>query len=225
MKLYMHKVSTASRPVLLFCAENKVDLENVVVDILTGEHYQEPFSKMNPSRQIPVLEDGDLILTESSAILKYLADKINSPTYPKGLAERAKVNELMDWFNTGFYRDYGYHLVYPQVFPNHVREPEDSNKVTVEWGKTKMENWLAVLNDHWLGPDKKYLRGDQVTIADYFGSSIVTCGELIGETLGNHPNVKRWVGTMKALPSWGPVYEVFDGFVGSLKDKTFQKIA
>jgi hypothetical protein len=56
----------------------------------------------------PWLEDDDFHLTESSAILKYLADKIGSPAYPKDLKARAKVNEVMDWINTNFYRDWGY---------------------------------------------------------------------------------------------------------------------
>ncbi len=100
MKLYIHPVSMTSRPIRLFVAENGIDLEEQVIDILTGEHYQEPYASFNPNRLVPVLQDGDLRLTESSAILKYLADKIDSPAYPKDLKRRAKVNEMMDWFNT-----------------------------------------------------------------------------------------------------------------------------
>ncbi len=41
MKLYMHPVSTTSRPVLLFIAENAIDVEPQVVDLMAGEHLQE----------------------------------------------------------------------------------------------------------------------------------------------------------------------------------------
>jgi hypothetical protein len=68
-----------------------------------------------------MLEDGDFRLTESSAILKYLADKRDLPSYPKDSKKRAQVNEVMDWLNTQFYRDFGYGLIYPQLFPNHKR--------------------------------------------------------------------------------------------------------
>ena len=77
---------------------------------------------------MPVIEDGDLHLTESSAILKYLADKIGSPAYPKDLKQRAKVNEMMDWLNTNFYRDWAYNLAYPQLFPNQKRRSEERRR-------------------------------------------------------------------------------------------------
>src|SRR5688572_30964315 len=96
MKLYMHPVSTTSRPVRLFIAESKIPVEEQVVDILTGEHHKDAYKALNPNKMVPMLEDGDLRLTESSAILKYLADKANSPAYPKDLKQRAKVNELLD---------------------------------------------------------------------------------------------------------------------------------
>ena len=100
MKLYYHPVSTASRPVVLFAADNGIALDFQVVDILKGEHMGDAYSAINPSHLVPVLEDGDFRLTESSAILKYLADKTDSPAYPKDLKKRARVNEMMDWFNT-----------------------------------------------------------------------------------------------------------------------------
>jgi glutathione S-transferase len=74
---------------------------------------------------VPVLEDGSFRLTESSAILKYLADKVRSPAYPTDLQKRARVNERMDWLNTGFYRDFSYGFLYPQIFP-FMREPDDA---------------------------------------------------------------------------------------------------
>ena len=77
MKLYMHPVSMTSRPVRLFIKENAVPCDEQVVDLMTGEHYKEPFVRVNPSRQVPVLEDGDFRLSESSAILKYHGDKVN----------------------------------------------------------------------------------------------------------------------------------------------------
>jgi len=224
MKLYMHPVSMTSRPVRLFIAENGIDVEEQVVDILAGEHYQEPYASMNPNRLVPMLEDGDFRLTESSAILKYLADKFDSPAYPKDLKKRAKVNEMMVWFNTNFYREYGYHMIYPQLFPTHKREPEAAQDATVAWGKEQSQNWLRILNDHWIGPNQAYLCGDEITIADYLGVCFVTLGEIVRCDFSAYPNVARWLSNMKKLKSWGAINEVLYGYADSVKEQPFVAI-
>ena len=224
MKLYMHPVSMTSRPVRLLIAEHGLGVEEEMVDLMTGAHYQPQFVAVNPNRMVPVLEDGDFRLTESSAILKYLADKFNLPVYPKDLKQRARVNEIMDWFNTNFYRDYGYGWIYPQLFPHHRRPSDEVQQATVAWGKERAEGWLKVLNDYWLGPDQKYLCGDQITIADYFGVCLLTLGEVIGCDFGAYPNVKRWLDTMKRLRSWPKINEALYGYAEAVKGQPFVRI-
>ncbi len=160
MKLYYHPVSTTSRPVVLFAAESGIPLDMQVVDLFTGEQYQSPFEKINPSHQVPVLEDGDFRLTESSSILKYLADKTGSPAYPKDPRQRAHVNERMDWFNTGFYRDFSYGFLYPQIFPFMKRTDDVVQAGTIAYGKDKALGWLKVLDGDLIGPRNNYLCGD-----------------------------------------------------------------
>jgi len=223
MKLYFHPVSTTSRTVMLFCTEANVAIEPVVVDLMTGEHTKDPFLAINPNAQVPVLEDGDFVLTECSAILKYIAEKVDSPAYPRDLKKRARVNERMDWFNTNHYREWGYHLIYPQTFPGHLRTPEAAQKATLEWGKAQSEIWLKRLDGNVLGP-KKYLCGDQITIADYFGAELLGVGDLIGASFKRFPNVDRWMSSMRALPGWKKVNEAIDGFAASLKGKPFVTI-
>lgn len=224
MKLYMHPVSTTSRPVMQFIADEGMNVEMQVIDLFTGEHTKEPFAKINPNKLIPVLEDGDFHLTESSAILKYLADKANSAAYPKDLKQRARVNEVMDWLNSNLYRDYAYNLIYPQVFPPHKRPSEEAQKVTLNWGKEKSQGWLKILNDHIIGPKNNYLCGDKITIADYLGASMVSLGEVIHCNLAQYPNIARWLANMKKRPSWAKVYEVFNGFVESTKSQQFAAV-
>jgi glutathione S-transferase len=221
MKLYMHPVSTTSRPIRLFIHENGIACDEQMVDLMTGEHLKEPYTAINPNKMVPVLEDGDLRLTESSAILKYLADKVDSPAYPKDLKKRAKVNEMMDWFNTNFTRDFNYGMAYPQIFPHHKRPTDEAQGVTVAWGQERAKAWLGILNDYWLGPNKQYLCGDQITIADYFGSCIVTLGEVSRCRFTDYPNVERWLSNMKKLKSWKEVNEALYGFATAVKDMPF----
>jgi glutathione S-transferase len=224
MKLYMHPVSMTSRPVRLFIAENGIEVDEQVVDLMTGEHHQEPYVAINPNRLVPVLEDGDFRLTESSAILKYLADKIDSPAYPNDLKQRARVNEMMDWFNTNFYRDYGYGLCYPQVFPHQKRPTDELQAGTIAWGKERAQGWLQLLNDHWIGPDRQYLCGNEITIADYFGICLLTLGEVLRFDFSAYPNVVRWLGNMKALESWPEINEALYGLAEMVKDQAFETV-
>lgn len=224
MKLYMFPVSATSRPVQLFIGDNGIDVEQQPVDLMTGEHKQESYASINPNALVPVLEDGDFRLTESSAILKYLADKIDSPAYPKDLQQRARVNEMMDWINTQFYRDYGYGLVYPQLFPNHRRPTDEFHDGVIAWGKERSEEWFEILNNFWLGPDKTYLCGDQITIADYFAIGIIVIGEIIRCDFSAYPNVERWMARMKELPSWADVYGPAEAFIEAVKEKPFVAI-
>jgi glutathione S-transferase len=221
MKLYMHPVSTATRPVRLFLAENGIKYEDVMVDILKGDHFKDPYAAINPNKLVPMLEDGDLRLTEASAILKYLADKYDLPSYPKDLKKRAKVNEMMDWLNTQLYRALGYYLIYPQLFPHHKRRSDEAHAGTIAWGQQELKRWLPVLNDYWIGPKNAYLCGDEITIADYFGAGLVSIGELVGIDFAAYPNIRRWLGNMKKLKTWNQVNEVFNAFVAGNKGKAF----
>ena len=213
MKLYYHPVSTTSRPVVLFAHESGIELDYQIVDLFTGEQYKPEFESINPSHQVPVLDDGDFRLTESSAILKYLGDKIGSPAYPSDPRKRARVNERLDWFNTGFYRDFSYGFVYPQIFP-FMRRPDDVVQAgTIAYGKEKALGWLKVLDQSLIGPRNGYLCGDAITIADYLGALMVIGGDATGCDLRPYRNITRWLGNMKALRSWDKVNEAYYKYV------------
>jgi glutathione S-transferase len=173
---------------------------------------------------VPVLEDGDFRLTESSAILKYLAEKADSPAYPKDLRQRARVNERMDWVNTQICRDFAYGFVYPQIFPGHKRPAEEVQAATLNWGKERAQGWMKVLDQHWIGPKNAYLCGDQITIADYFAASFIALGDVVGTDFSPYPNVQRWLNRMKQLKSWSKVNETINGFAASLKDANLQAL-
>ncbi len=221
-KIYYHPVSTTSRPIMLFAADHQLNLDFQVVDLFKGEHLEPPYAAINPNRLVPVLEEGDFRLTESSAILKYLAELAGSPAYPTEARARARVNERMDWFNTGFYRDFGYGLVYPQVFPSNRRSDDTVQAATIAWGCDKTKGWLGILDRDLLGPHNAYLCGSAITLADYFGIAMLTVGEVIHLDYGAYPNIVRWLGTMKSRPNWAKVNEAFYAyFVEPYKGASF----
>ena len=224
MKLYYHPASTTSRIIMMFATDEAIPLDYQLVDLMTGEHLKPEFQAINPSCLVPVLDDDGFVLTESRAIIRYLAGMTQSLAYPADLKQRARVDEAMEWFYSNYYKDHGYGLVYPQLFPHHKRPTEEAHAGTIAWGKQRAQHWLGILDKDLIGPDRRFLCGDTITLADYVGAEMVAVGELVRCEYLDYPNVRRWLNRMKALPSWGKVHEVVEGLKASLKDRPFVSI-
>ncbi len=96
MKLYCDPISTTSRPVLMFLAEQPaLQVEVVHVDLMSGGQQDPAYLALNPNGIVPFLVDGDLKLGECAAILKYLATKADSTAYPEDARAQAPVDAAM----------------------------------------------------------------------------------------------------------------------------------
>jgi glutathione S-transferase len=215
MKLYCDPISTTSRPVMLFIAEHDLAVEFVHVDLMGGAHRDPAYLALNPNGVVPFLVDGDLALGESSAILKYLADKVRSPAYPAELKARAKVNEALDWFNTQLHEYYCLFAIYPHMGVPHGVDPAVAAGL-MAYGESHAPRWLKVLDQHMLAA-RPFVCGDELTLADYLGASFITLGEIAGFDLSPYPNIQAWVARMKARPHWDRVYAGFYGMVAAIR--------
>ena len=75
MKLYFNPLSPNVRRVRLTAAHLGLDLEEKQLDFAKGEHKSPEFLALNPNGAVATLVDGDFVLTESRAIMQYLASK------------------------------------------------------------------------------------------------------------------------------------------------------
>jgi len=221
MDLYVFRAASTSRAVLAFCEVAGVSVTIKDIDLSRGEQRAPAFGALNPSRLVPVLDDDGFVLTQASAILRYLASKARSPLYPEEARVRARVDEMLAWFEADFAKDYSFQFVYPQILPHHARPSEESTRRTVEWGRDKSRAWLAILDEHFLGSGKQWLVGERLTLADLFGASILSLGEVIGCTFDEFPNVRRWYLNVTAQPSWVKINDPFKGFVLSFENRSF----
>ena len=215
MKLYCHPLTTTSRPLLLFIGETGAAVDVQVVDIRASEHLQPAFRAINPNHLLPALDDDGFMLTESSAILKYLADLSGSTLYPQDLRQRARVNVRMDWIATQISRDLVFGFVYPQIFPTHKRRSREAQDATLEWARARARRWLEVMDRDLLGPHP-FLCGEAITIADYYASSFIALAEVTGNTLAEYPNIAAWLSRMKELGSWSKAFAAIDAFRGGI---------
>jgi glutathione S-transferase len=215
MKIFIDPITTTSLPVLMFAAEHANPIQISMVRLLNGEHLTAEYGALNPNRCVPTLQDEDFVLTEASAILKYLADKLHSPTYPRELRARARVNQAMDWFNTGFYRDVGYGAVYPRLVPEHAFANPTTQADVLRRAEGRTAKWFSILNNSWLR-GSGFLCGSDISIADYLGSSYVAITELVGLDLTPYSNVRRWMSAMQARPGWREVHGEWNAFCDSV---------
>ena len=223
-KLHYDPASTVCRPLLLFLAEQPLKIELVPVSLAQGEHRSDAFARLNPNRLVPVLEEDGFILTESATILRYLAEVAGSPLYPVDLRARARVDEALDWFNTGFYRDHGYGIVYPQILP-HYQVDEAQRGALLAWHRERAEMRLQILNDHMIGDAGSWVAGSDVSIADMFGASLVTIGELVGFDLSPWPNVRRWLAAVQSRPSWAEANAAFYAWLNMIRPQALAAAA
>ncbi len=119
------------------------------------------YRKLNPNMLVPTLVDGDLVLWESNAILRYLAAKYGGDEiYPAGLANRASVEQWLEWqtttSNTGI-RDLFFALI--------IKNPAYTNG-DVQAGALVQASDAMRLLDAQLAATGAFVTGAALTIAD-----------------------------------------------------------
>jgi glutathione S-transferase len=160
MKLYEF-APTRSIRVRWTLQELGVDYEPITVNLLAGEHRRPEFLKINPAGKLPVLVDGDLVLTESVAIVLYLADKYASKgLIPTDLKERAQLNRWLLFAATELEQPLWRIARHTMLYPEDRRLPED-----VILAGEDFKAMAAVLEAHVHG--QQFVLGDTVTVADF----------------------------------------------------------
>ncbi|XP_037077721.1 maleylacetoacetate isomerase-like [Pollicipes pollicipes] len=102
MKLYSFFMSSCAWRVRVVLQAKGVEHEYVAVNLLTQEQRDAAFLRVNPLGQVPVLVDGDLVLTQSLAMLEYLEEKYPTPALlPSETAQRAQVRNICEMINSG----------------------------------------------------------------------------------------------------------------------------
>lgn len=95
--LYFAAGSPPSRACLLLLRILKLEVEVKNVNLAAGEQNKPEFLKLNPLHQVPVLVDGDFVLTEGRAILCYLVNKYSpgNSLYPNDPQQRARIDQRL----------------------------------------------------------------------------------------------------------------------------------
>jgi len=194
MKLYWHPFSVFPRRVQIALREKGIACEEVVVDLPGGALRSPEFLRRNPFGQVPVLEDGATVISESIAILEYLEERQPSPALlPRDPERRALARQLMLW--SGDYLAPAWKAWLAPRFDPAIAP----NDPTVQQGHHNLTTHLDVLEPRLEGND--YLVGDY-SLADVCYAPFITTFDLIGLTdiLDRHPRVRAWSNACRTGP-------------------------
>ncbi|XP_067910808.1 glutathione S-transferase theta-2 [Heterodontus francisci] len=165
LRLYFDVLSQPSRAVLIFLKRTGIPHVERPVALRKGEQRTPEFTKLNPMQKVPVIVDNGFVLTESVAILKYLATKYDVPQfwYPEDPMQRAKVDEYMAWqhINARYHAAKVFQLEI--LIPRMTGQPVDEIRLTK--ALTELNGTLDRLESMFL-KDQPFLCGEEITLAD-----------------------------------------------------------
>ncbi|CAN7214068.1 glutathione S-transferase family protein [Massilia sp. LjRoot122] len=156
------------------------------------------FRRINPLGQIPVLQDGDLVLADSNAILVYLAKRYapDSGWLPDGAVEAAQVQR---WLS---------------LAAGEITFGPASARISARWGATGMppelmrslaERVLGFMEDSLTQQD--FLAAARPTLADIACYAYIAHAPEGGIALDPYPQVRHWIARIQALPHFVPMPE------------------
>ncbi|XP_011691910.1 PREDICTED: glutathione S-transferase 1-1-like [Wasmannia auropunctata] len=197
--LYYYSPSPPCRAVLLVAEAIGLEMELISLNVMAGEHLTPEYEELNPQKTIPFLIDDDLKLSESRAILAYLADQYgpDETLYPRSPEARALVNQRL-YFDLGslFANIFDYYM------PVLRKQVDTYDPELYE----KLKEAFQVMNNFLEGQD--YVAGDNLTIADLSLTASVTTAEAFGFDLEEYKNVSDWLERIKTS---APGYEKANG--------------
>lgn len=173
--------------------ELEIDYELVPTEPLSEEARSPAFRVLNPAGKVPVLVDGDMVLTESAAIQLYLAEKFpESGLIPENIADRAQMYRWIFFLVTEIEQPLWRIARNTVIYPEERRIPADIENATRD-----CKEMLAVLENHMQG--REYLVGDRLSVADLNAAYTLDWAREAG-TLTDAPVLRAYVEKMYARP-------------------------
>ena len=165
-----------------------LDYDFVALDFQAGETKTPEHMARHPLGKAPTLTDGDNTLFESGAICRYLASKSQSALYPTDLAQRAQVDQWMNFFSIHPGRWIGSLLWERYMKPSMgIGEPNES---AVKEAIGFLDQQMAVVDNQLASND--WLAGNAISLADLFAFAYVETTPMCDYSLRNLPNVQKW---------------------------------
>ncbi|SPP73900.1 glutathione S-transferase E14 [Drosophila guanche] len=191
--LYYDDRSPPVRSCLILIKLLAVDVELRFVDLFKGDQFEKDFIALNPQHSVPVLVHGDLVLTDSHAILIHLAEKFDAAgtLWPREHDARMQVlNRLLFECSFLFRRD--------SDFMSEIARKGFAN-VDVAHHERKLTEAFGIMEQYLEAHD--YMAGEQLTLADISIVTTLSTVQLMFR-LTRWPRLERWFAAMQQLDAY-----------------------
>ncbi|MCU5783162.1 glutathione S-transferase domain-containing protein [Alcanivorax balearicus MACL04] len=196
IKLYGTPPTRALRAIWLL-NELGLEYQMLPVDILKGETREPDFLALNPAGKVPVLVDGDLVITESSAIQLYLADKYSQAGFvPETVEDRAKMYRWIFFLATEIEQPLWRIARHTFLYPEEKQLPQD-----VDLARQECLEMLAVLEQHM--KTHEFMVAGRLSVAD-FNAAYTLDWANEEEMLGDMPRLTEYLKAMYSRPAAPP---------------------
>jgi glutathione S-transferase len=193
MRLYDYILSPSCYKVRLMASLVGVKLDLRPVDFHPGAEHRGPeLLALNPAGSIPILEDGDLVLTESSAMLAYLAVKAAPAWFGSGEAvETARIQQWLAFSARLTASLGGARLVEMLLRPGDIGALQAGG--------------IAALRELEAGLFEQSLRGNRFLASDRPSIADIACFPYValapdgGVSLDPYPTIRLWSRALRAL--------------------------
>lgn len=213
--IYGLEASPPTRSCLLALKALDLPYELVPVNLMVGEHLSPEYVAKNPQHTVPMLEDDEVRIWDSHAIMAYLVNKYgkDDALYPKDVVQRAVVDQRLH-YDSGI------------LFTGTVRAITRGllffDSTTIERAKIDAVVEAYELVETFLG-DNDYVAGPELTIADF--SLLTSIGSLmvyLDLDASKYPNVAAWLQRLRELPYYDEANGVGAAqFEALIKSKNF----
>jgi glutathione S-transferase len=179
--------------------------EPVFVDYMNGLTREASWREQtNEMGEAPVLDDGPRRLTQSGAILTYLARKHGA----YGGRDEDEQIEVLRWLLFDNHKFTSYFATYRFMKAFGAAAPDPT---IMGWLKSRVDGVFGIVEKHLAS--RRFIVGDTPTIADFSMSAYLfypaeESGYLLAQS---HPNIAAWVQRMREIEGWAPPYEVLPG--------------
>ncbi|XP_059192344.1 glutathione S-transferase theta-2 [Centropristis striata] len=222
VELYLDLLSQPCRAVSILLGCTNIPHTVRTVALRKGENRTPEFTKLNPMQKVPVMEDNGFVLTESDAIMKYLATKYDVPEhwYPRQPERRARVDEYTAWHHSNTRPHAARVFILEVLLPVQTGSPVDEDRLSR--ALSQLEDTLGKLESMFLRR-QPFLCGDDITVADLLAVCELMQPEGGGrDVLQRHPELQHWRSRVQAAT--GEHFDRAHAVLYALRDRRKAKL-